>query len=79
MNSSDQLRRENEALRDRISRLSAASLRISASLDLNTVLHEVVETARELTGARYGVITTIDDSRQVQDFVTSGFTPDEHQ
>ena len=79
MNSSDQLRRENEALRDRISRLSAASLRINASLDLNTVLHEVVETARELTGARYGVITTIDDSRQVQDFVTSGFTPDEHQ
>ncbi len=79
MNSSDQLRRENEALRDRISRLSAASLRISASLDLNTVLHEVAETARELTGARYGIITTIDDSGQVQNFVTSGFTPDEHQ
>ena len=33
---------------------AAASLRISASLDLNTVLHEVVESARALIGARYG-------------------------
>ena len=79
MKSPDELRRENEALGDRISRLSAAILRISASLDLNTVLHEIVDSARALTGARYGVITTIDDSRQLQDFVTSGFTPDEQQ
>ena len=79
MKSPDELRRENEALGDRISRLSAAILRISASLDLNTVLHEIVDSARALTGARYGVITTIDDSRQLQDFVTSGFTPAEHQ
>ena len=79
MKSPDELRRENEALGDRISRLSAAILRISASLDLTTVLHEVVDSARALTGARYGVITTIDDSRQPQDFVSSGFTPAEHQ
>ena len=79
LKSPDELRRENEALGDRISRLSAAILRISASLDLTTVLHEVVVSARALTGARYGVITTIDDSRQPQDFVSSGFTPAEHQ
>ena len=36
-------------LRGRISRLSAAILRINASLDLDTVLHEVVESARALT------------------------------
>ena len=41
------------ALRARISALSAASLRINASLDLETVLNEVVESARALTGARY--------------------------
>ena len=35
---------------------AAASLRISASLDLYTVLHEVVESARALIGARYGAI-----------------------
>ena len=79
MKSPDELRRENEALGERISRLSAAILRISASLDVNTVLHEVVDSARALTGARYGVITTLDDSGQPQDFVSSGFTPDEHQ
>ena len=79
MKSPDELRRENEALGERISRLSAAILRISASLDVNTVLHEVVDSARALTGARYGVITTLDDAGQLQDFVSSGFTPDEHQ
>ena len=53
---------ENAALRARISALSAASLRISASLDLETVLNEVVESARALTSARYGGITTIDEA-----------------
>ena len=75
----DDLRRENEALRDRISRLSAAVLRISASLDLDAVLHEIVESARTLTGARYGCITTIDESGKVRDFVTSGITTEEHR
>ena len=41
----DELRAENEALRDRLSRLSESSLRISESLDVNTVLREVVETS----------------------------------
>ena len=70
---------ENEALRARISALSAASLRISASLDLETVLNEVVESARALTGARFGAIATIDEAGAPQDFVTSGFTEEEHR
>ena len=37
-------------LRERISKLSAASVRISVSLDLDTVLSEVVESARALIG-----------------------------
>ena len=73
------LRRENEALRERISALSTASLRISASLDLETVLREVVESARSLTGARFGAIATIDEAGAPQDFVTSGFTEAEHR
>ena len=77
--SSDELHRRIEALQERVSRLSAAVLRISASLDLDTVLKEVVDGARALTDARYGVITTVDDAGRVQEFVTSGFTPDEHQ
>ena len=70
---------ENEALRARISALSAASLRISASLDLETVLNEVVVSARALTGARFGAIATIDEAGAPQDFVTSGFTEEEHR
>ena len=70
---------ETGALRARISALSAASLRISASLDLETVLNEVVESARALTGARYGAIATIDEAGAPQDFVTSGFTAEEHR
>ena len=73
------LARENEALRERISPLSSAILRINASLDLATVLHEVMEGARALTGARYSVITTIDRTGEIEDFASSGFTPDEHR
>ena len=66
-----------EALQARISQLSTAILRISASLDLATVLQEVVDSARALTGAHYGVIVTFDKAGEVRDFVTSGFTPRE--
>ena len=66
-------------LRQRISALSAAILRISASLDLDTVLGEVLESARGLTGARYGIITTIDETGEARDFVSSGFTDEEHR
>ena len=75
----DEPRREIAALRERISALSAASLRISASLDLETVLREVVESARTLTGARFGAIATIDEAGAPQDFVTSGFTEEQHR
>ena len=78
MKSRDELKQEIEALRDRISKLSAASLRISASLELDTVLSEIVESARALIGTRYGVIATIGDSGQVEEFVSSGFTREEH-
>ena len=77
MTDSDDARRENEALRERISTLNAAILRIGATLDLDTVLPEVVESARGLTGARYGVIATVDEAGVPQDFFFSGFTPEE--
>ncbi len=75
----EELRRELSALQERVSRLSAAVLRISASLDLDTVLQEVVDSARALTGARYGAIATVDETGAPVDFVTSGFTPDERR
>ena len=53
---------ELHALRERMATLNAAILRISASLDVDTVLREVVEAARGLTGARLGIATTIDEA-----------------
>ena len=75
---SDELRRRIEILEERLSALCAAILRISASLDLQTVLKEVIDSARALTNAGCGVIATVDDAGQAQDFVSSGFTPEEH-
>ncbi len=75
----DDLRRENEALRARIATLNAAILRINASLDLDTVLNEVVESARALTGARKGVLVTVDEEGAPRDPVFSGLTPDEER
>ena len=53
----DELRRENQALRERLSALSQASLRINQSLDFDQVLQGVLDSARSLTGARVGVMT----------------------
>ena len=68
---------ETEDLRDRLSKLSEASLRINESLDFDTVLQGVLDSARSLTNARYGVMTLLDDAGQVQDFLSSGMTSEE--
>ena len=77
MENADELAQENEALRERLSRLSEASLRINESLDFETVLQGVLDSARSLTGSRYGVITLLDDAGRIQDFLYSGLTPEE--
>ena len=77
MKRTEELTQEIETLKDRLSRLSMASMRINESLDMGTVLQGALDSARSLTGARYGVITLLDDSGQVQDFLSSGMTADE--
>ena len=77
MKSTEELLREIEALRERIAKLNAAILRVSATLDVDTVLNEIAAAARELTGARYAVIIAIDDAGQLEDYVMSGFSPEE--
>ena len=79
MSSNDDLMQENDMLRRRASALSAANLRVSASLELDTVLREAVESARALTGTRYGAVVTVDDSGQPLDFVTSGLSDEERR
>ncbi len=67
------------ALQDRLTRLSQASLHINDSLELDAVLQRVLDSARSLTGAHYGVMTTLDESGQIEDFLASGFTPADAQ
>ena len=66
-----------ESLRTRLSKLSEASLRVSETLDVNTVLKEVIDNARDLTGARYGALLTYEQSGGIQDFITSGLSAEE--
>ncbi len=75
----DELLQENQALRERLSRLSEASLRITEDLDFNVVLQGVVDSARSLTSSRYGAITVFGDGGQPSDFIVSGLTREEHQ
>ncbi len=72
-----QLESEVEALRKRLSRLSEASIRINESLDLEEVLQGVLDSARSLTGARYGAMTAVDDSGQLDNLLSSGLTADQ--
>ncbi len=75
---SENTKHEYQAPRTRRSVLAEAVLRINSSLDLNSVLEEVVESARALTGARWGVVATINEAGAPLDFVFSGFTAEEH-
>ena len=59
--------------------LAAAILRISATLDLDAVLREAIESARDLTGAGVGAIVIVDEAGKPVDHLFSGFEPGEDQ
>ena len=82
MKSTDELIQEIEVLRDRhsrlsdrLSRMSRASLLINESLDFDAVLQSVLDSARSLTGASYGLLTLLDEAGPAADFLSSGMTP----
>ena len=74
MSKGRELEREIEALRERNSTLSTAILRISASLDVTTVLQEAVDSARAITAAGYGFVATSDATESFQEVVSYGFS-----
>lgn len=71
--------RNGGALRARLARMSEASLRITETLDFDSVLQEVVDSACLLTNARCGGITVLDEQGHFRDVATSGLTPEEHR
>ena len=64
---------------DRASMLARAILEISESLDIDTVVRRVVEEARGLTGARLGIIATVEESGAPGAYFFSGYTQEEQR
>ncbi len=78
--------KENEALvrqsstpQERLTKLSEASLRINEHLDFDSVLQDVVDSAHDLTNARYSALTVLDVDGRFEAFVSSGLTDHERQ
>ena len=64
---------------DRLERLLAVGRVVATEPDLPTVLGQIVETARELTGARFAALGVLDKSRDGLDqFLTVGADRDDH-
>src|SRR3954462_8351574 len=71
-----------DAARDdqRLVRLIEVGRSLLSELDLDVVLDRVLETARELTGARYAALGILDDRRQeLAQFLTRGVDPETHR
>ena len=79
MSAEDKQNRGSASPGEGVAALSAAILRISASLDVDTVLREIVDSARALTGARYGMIATLDAGGAIEEFLAPGLTPQERR
>ncbi len=79
MTATETLRGEIAGLRERLARLHEAGARINEELELDTVLREVMEAARSLTGARFSGITMLDDEGEFADFITPEFSEQEYQ
>ena len=79
MDRQDERDRRIRQLEERLSRLSEASISINESLEFETVLQRVLDSARALTGARYGVIATMDEKGDLETVLTSGTSEEEHQ
>ena len=75
----DKLKLENQELRSRLSKLSEASFRINGDLSFTEFMQVVINGARSMTGAQYGVLLTYDESGNVQHTVTSGITDEQVQ
>ncbi|MDH6589921.1 serine phosphatase RsbU (regulator of sigma subunit) [Streptomyces sp. SAI-133] len=71
--------REVAQAHDHMRGLLDAVLAISSALDLNVVLHTVVDTARRLVRARYGALGVLDRSGTFTDLITSGFGADQYR
>src|SRR5215207_9438384 len=65
---------------DRLRALLDAGIALSSELSLDALLQRIVETAAELTGARYAALGVIDRTGQrLERFLTTGIEPEAHR
>ena len=71
-------RRDGPPPGDPASRAPRGRAGVSPSdLTLETVLRQIVDLARDLTGARYGALAVVDEGGQIARFLTAGLTAEE--
>ena len=70
-------KRNDQETPDRLADLVEACLRVSESLETETVLQRVIDNARWLTNARYGALLAFTASGEVQSIFTSAATEGE--
>ncbi len=64
---------------DRLRQLLDVGRSLTAELDLDVLLERVLQTARELCGARYAALGVLDDERrELAQFLTAGEAPEVH-
>ncbi|WP_419915764.1 ATP-binding protein [Candidatus Poriferisodalis sp.] len=79
MNEHHQTNQEFETFQERIARRSEASLRFTRGMEFSTVLQDVLDSARDVTAAHYGVMTLLDEGGQAEDFLSSGTTAEQDE
>jgi signal transduction histidine kinase len=67
---------ENESPRS-LTKAYEAALTIAAELDVDEVLHRIVDLAREIVPARYAAIGVCNEDGLILDFITSGLASEE--
>jgi signal transduction histidine kinase len=66
------------SIRDRLERLVAAGIRIHGERSLERVLHQIVDSGREVIEARYAALGILaDHGKSLEQFVTSGISDEE--
>ena len=73
----EMVRREKDALKDRLTRLREVSINISECLDTEAALQDVINSTSNLTCARYGVLVIFQPSGSDREVYTYGLSQEE--
>ncbi|MGE0544567.1 MAG: GAF domain-containing protein [Dehalococcoidia bacterium] len=67
----------DDAINRRLDMIGRAAIEIAAERSLPSLLQRIVESACEVTGARYGALGVAGDHGEIVEFITNGISPEE--